>query len=192
VAKSKIYLVPAILMMAVINLSCNKDEDMSVLTDERDGKTYQIFEFGNQVWMGENLNFVSDGSWSYDGSSSYTEDFGRLYNWNSAVNSCPDGWRLPSHQEYSEMIENLGGSEQAGAALKAGGHLELALGGYRSIEETFEGKGNEGVYWSGTETEETADPAESAWNIAVFSMSNETRQRRVNKDHGFSVRCVQH
>ncbi|REL39025.1 hypothetical protein DYD21_03455 [Rhodohalobacter sp. SW132] len=191
--KIKSTLVFSILFMAVINISCSKDDEMTAFTDERDGKTYQLFEYGNQVWMGENLNFASDGSWSYENSSAHADEFGRLYNWNSAVNSCPNGWRLPTHQENSTMVDNLGGIEHAGAALKSSEHLGLALGGYRSTEESFEEVGNVGVYWSGTETEmdETAGPAESAWNLAIYNMSDETRQRRVQKDYGFNVRCIQ-
>ena len=186
-------LVYSILIMVFVSISCSKNDEMSAFTDERDGKTYQLFEYGSLVWMKENLNFVSDGSWSYDNSSSNSDEFGRLYSWYSAVNACPDGWRLPTHEEYSTMIDNLGGLSEAGSALKSGEHLALLMGGYRTTEETFTRMGDEGAYWTGSEVE-MVDPdatTEAAWNIAVFSMSDETRQRRVHKEYGFSVRCIQ-
>jgi len=55
------------------------------------------------------------------------ERYGRLYNWNSAMKSCPKGWHLPSDTEWRQLIDFVGDndwkarctSNSAGYKLKA-------------------------------------------------------------------------
>lgn len=87
--------------------------------DERDGRVYKYTTIGDQVWMAQNLNYEGD---SYDVVCKYPETDcekeGRIYTWRSANEVCPDGWHLPSKQEWIILVNNMGGEEIAGHRLK--------------------------------------------------------------------------
>jgi uncharacterized protein (TIGR02145 family) len=90
--------------------------------DERDGHAYKWVKIGDQFWMAENLNYeTSSGSWVHKKDSSYGSIYGRLYNWETAKQSCPSGWHLPSFEEWTKLIEYLGGKSIAGGKLKEEG-----------------------------------------------------------------------
>lgn len=96
--------------------------------DIRDGQAYATVQIGNQVWMAENFNFLPDsGSWVYENNMNYTSVYGRLYNWETALKACPDGWHLPLQEEWQELIDHLGGWEIAGGKLK-----EIGTGNWES------------------------------------------------------------
>ncbi len=100
-----------------INLSAIKEAKTGTFTDIRDGQTYKWIKIGTQVWMAENLNFVSDNSWCYDKTTTNCDHYGRLYTWHAAMNGtssdsvkpsniqgvCPPGWHLPSHDEWTQL-----------------------------------------------------------------------------------------
>jgi uncharacterized protein (TIGR02145 family) len=88
-------------------------------TDTRDGKIYKTTKIGEQVWMAENLNYEAKGSKCYNDSTAYCNKYGRLYNWETAMKACPNGWHLPSYDEWNVLMVAVGGEETAGKYLKA-------------------------------------------------------------------------
>jgi uncharacterized protein (TIGR02145 family) len=84
----------------------------SSIVDSRDNEIYLSVLIGEQWWMAENLNYNANGSYVYENISNYTNDYGRLYNWNAAMTACPDGWHLPSDYEWKQLEMHLGMSEQ--------------------------------------------------------------------------------
>jgi uncharacterized protein (TIGR02145 family) len=116
--------------------------DVSTFTDGRDGKIYKKVQIGDQIWMAENLNYAAENSLCYndithDGWGRWydpegaCEKFGRLYDWNTAMDGvggshavpsgvegvCPVGWHIPSDAEWQILIDYV--EPNAGTKLKS-------------------------------------------------------------------------
>jgi len=129
--------------------------------DPRDGKKYRTVKIGKQVWMAQNLNYEAEGSKCYNNDSAKAKKYGRLYDWETAMKACPEGWHLPSDAEWDELINyayshglkassgwnndaftgnSANGSDVYGFSALPGGKGE-GFGGFSSI-------GDEGNWWS--------------------------------------------
>jgi len=105
--------------------------EVTTFVDGRDGKTYKKVKIGSQIWMAENLNYEAYGSVCYgEGGSTYgvsdpskmCEEYGRLYDWQTAMDYrtssdavpsgvegvCPVGWHIPSDAEWQTLIDYVG------------------------------------------------------------------------------------
>jgi uncharacterized protein (TIGR02145 family) len=194
--------------------------------EDADGNSYKTVQIGSQLWMAENLKTTSynDGRpipietegenwatlktpaycWFDNDPASYADTYGALYNW-YAVNTgelCPDGWRVPTAEDWEILISYLGGENVAGGKLKEAGTTHwlepntgatnetgfTALpGGRRSTGGTFSVLRHEGYWWTSTEHETYLS---SAWNRRMSYSSTKAQQHNLGKTHGFSVRCV--
>ena len=73
--------------------------------DPRDNKSYStILLRDGKTWFAENLNFKTEKSWCYNDQNRLCETNGGLYLWEDAKKACPGGWRLPSDDEWWNMI----------------------------------------------------------------------------------------
>jgi uncharacterized protein (TIGR02145 family) len=193
-------LILLILLGAVCFHPLSGQSKAGTFIDPRDGKTYKTIEIGNQTWMAENLDFlIKDNSWCYDNKDSNCILYGRLYNWDAALNSCPSGWHLPSDEEWNALEKNIGVKEQElgivgyagidqGAGLKTGGNsgFNILMAGYRLWwDGSFLYKGDYADFWTATGSDN-----EEAW-LRDFSLNDKTIYRnRINKKYGNSVRCI--
>jgi len=140
--------------------------------------------------------------------------YGVLYNWPAAMNGeasssnipsgvkgvCPNGWHMPSDEEWNLLINYLGGSIVAGAKLKETGTTHwysnnsevtnetgfTALpGGFRGENGMYGNLGSDGIWWSTTES--SPDFASTQF---MQNNYNDVVRLNFNKEMGFSVRCV--
>jgi len=72
------------------------------LTDERDGNVYEIVRIDSLFWFNENLSFQTKNSETIP--KKYSKSSGRLYSYQDAPKACPDGWRLPTIEEFDGLI----------------------------------------------------------------------------------------
>ena len=165
-------------------------------------QTYKTVEIGTQTWMAENLNYNATNSkccgdnTGGDGEGNCAQ-YGRLYDWETAKTVCPSGWHLPSNEEWTTLTNSVGGSSTAGTKLKAingwngGGNgtndygFSALPGGYGTSNGYFRSVGDNGYWWSSTESY-----ASRAYNRIMY-YNYASVGSGFDKSYFFSVRCVQ-
>ncbi|SHM50883.1 major paralogous domain-containing protein [Fibrobacter sp. UWR3] len=173
----------------------SSDSETSVstgtMTDSRDGQTYKTVKIGDQVWMAQNLNYKSDNSYCYNDSAKYCSEYGRLYTWADAMESCPTGWHLPSKDEFVILANIAGGSSKAGKPLMAkdgwnsngGGYDTYSFaalpGGARNEDGEYVLLGEQGSFWLASE---------EAFRFVVNNLPLYIAPN--NRGRGLSVRCL--
>lgn len=73
-------------------------------TDSRDGQSYDVVKIGGLTWVAANLNFETAGSFCPEGDARNCKRLGRLYSWAEAKSVCPDGWRLPTKENFESLV----------------------------------------------------------------------------------------
>ena len=176
-------------------------------TDPRDGQSYDIVKIGGLTWFAENLNFATEGSVCPEGDTRKCSEYGRLYTWDDARTSCPEGWHLPDSADFATLVEQAGGIAQAGEKLKStGGWFKKgngtdALGfnalpaGYRGavyegeggalVGGAYDGIGGYAYFWSATTT-----PDDLAYYLFLDFSSKAASMNAFPKGDYRSVRCV--
>ena len=168
-------------------LSSSSSSDANILVDIRDDKEYRTVVINNQTWMAENLNYETpSGSVCHSNNPNNCGKYGRLYDWETATEACPDGWHLPSRNEWVDLITYAGGSTIAVGKLKSATELNgtdyfnfsALLGGNRGSEGSFVNMGLAGFWWTETSF------------YCIGMNSSEVTAREVNSSYGMSVRCI--
>ena len=115
------------------------DAENNTLTDLRDGRVYKTTTIGTQIWMAENLNYLpKDTAGTYFAGRSVCGGgeyqslqegdcsiYGRLYEKNINAysgfnkNICPDGWNVPTLNQWNVLVDFMGGSNVAGKEMKS-------------------------------------------------------------------------
>jgi len=104
------------------------------INDSRDGKKYKTVKIGNQTWMAENLNIKIGNSKCYENKEDNCKKYGRLYDWKTAMKSCPSGWHLPVDKEWNELYRYVNDTDNGTKYLRAKSGWE---GQYGSGEDKF-------------------------------------------------------
>ena len=124
-----------------------------------DGNTYKVIKIGDQLWMAENLRVTKDRngtpiqSYCFEDEQSNCKKLGHLYTWDVALKISPDGWHLPSNEEWNALIDYLGGESEAGQRLLEGGSsgFDAILAGAADFRGNYLYLGAQAIFWSSTE-----------------------------------------
>jgi len=81
--------------------------------DARDGKKYYFTTVGGVDWMRQNLAWEGSGR-PFKGSPATSNMFGHFYTHSEALKSCPDGWTLPSEEDWVKLGKDLGSDAKTG------------------------------------------------------------------------------
>ena len=189
--------------------------------DERDGRRYKTVKIGAKCWMAENLNIgqavnlttgqSNNGTiekFCYGNNTQMCDTYGGLYTWTEAMNYttikgaqgiCPDGWHIPTDQEWIEMEVSLGMSEsEANRSNVWRGTDEgtkLGPGGSSGYNALYCGRSVPGIgfthltiweyIWTSNES------GNNAWRRCLSDTDPKVgRYDSFPKTYGMSVRCV--
>lgn len=200
--KACIYL----LGIAALFTSCSDDELPGITPGERGtvtddmGNTYNYVRIGNQEWTTSNARNGADmteltyfNGWNYvdafdeetqeDIHENYLPVYGNLMSYKEAVASAPEGWRLPSDEDWQILERTLGMKDSGnkgwrgtdGVAYKmmeegTGTELAMKIGGVCTWKPVFGWMELEldyvkeyGYYWTST-----IDPSYTDHEAAYF------------------------
>ena len=204
----------------------------SSFIDSRDGKTYHGVQIGNQCWMKENLNIGTriNGSelqtnngiiekYSYNDNESNSDSFGGLYQWDEAMQYsqkqgakgiCPDGWYLPSDDEWKILEGSVDSQNGVGNQIwnqeewrgyDAGKNLKSKYGwnnngngidlrGFTSLASGyyyggFDLIGDWSYFWTSSQKDDNGK-----WCRGLNYLTDKIYRTANSKGIAFSIRCV--
>jgi len=106
-------------MRGSVRLIINDDCTIETFDKRKQEETgIETIIIGNQEWTRKNYDVNTANSLAYNNNESNVETYGRLYTASQAVLNAPEGFRLPTEQDFIELI-NFVGSSLAGFYLKA-------------------------------------------------------------------------
>ncbi len=214
----------------------NEESFTTVPLTDSEGNVYETVYIGTQLWMAENLAYLPSVSphteesstepyyyvYGYDGTSvddakatiNYNT-YGVLYNWSAAQSACPDGWHLPSDEEWKILEMHLGmsqeeadlqyqyrGTNEGGKLKETGtdhwndpnvnatnesGFTGLPGGACRHDLEYygFDLIGSHGHWWTSTEYNTSL-----GWYRMLYYDNSKIFRYGWYKENGFSIRCI--
>lgn len=80
--------------------------------DERDGKSYFYRKIGDREWFSRNLAWKGAGL-PFQNCEVMDDIYGRYYTWTEAQTACPEGWRVPSDEDWFTLAQAAGYKEEA-------------------------------------------------------------------------------
>ncbi|MFA5032866.1 MAG: fibrobacter succinogenes major paralogous domain-containing protein [bacterium] len=204
---------------------------LTQMTD-KDGNTYKTVKIGKQEWMAENLNVsyyrngdpipqvqdaeewtnLNTGAWCYyENNAENGKTYGKLYNW-YAVNDprglAPEGWHIPTHNEWTILTDCLRGRYVAGGEMKEAGTTHWkSPNGEATNESGFSalpggGRGTfRGVFYDGGAFSDMGicgywwSTTEDSYGVGALTLHIRYFNAYVDsygcyETFGFSVRCV--
>ncbi len=211
---------PGVYIITIVDVNSAEESDTVEVGGEPfvcqdvDGNEYPVVQIGTQIWMKENLRVThapDNGeilSYCYNDDGSLAGIYGRLYTWDIAMNGndadgaqgiCPDGWHIPTDEEWKQLeiylgmsrteadLENIWRGTDQGTKLRLGGSsgYDAMLGGRRSSTGAYALLDRYEYIWTSTEY------GDYAWRRCICSSSSGVgRWNTFPKTYAFSVRCI--
>jgi len=178
-----------LMLMIIVSLS-----GQAKFSDKRDGNVYKTITVAGVTWMGENLRYMpKSGADYFDNDKNNIPVYGVLYDWKTAVNVCPTGWRLPSGSEFQVLMNYLA---TWGKKASDPSSFGIQLGGMQDYEGTFSEMDESGYYWTSTEYDKSNAEYFSYLLIDDKPIIDISRKEDISdiqgteKSNKYSVRCL--
>jgi uncharacterized protein (TIGR02145 family) len=166
-------------------------------TDKRDGNVYRTITIAGVTWMAENLKYkAKTGAFYFDNDSNNMPQYGVLYDWKTALNSCPAGWRLPSGSDFQTLLNHFDQKETWSRTATDPSSFGIQLGGMQDYEGTFSEMNESGYYWTSTDYDPGNAEYFSYLLIDDKPIIDISRKEDISDIHGteksnkYSVRCL--
>lgn len=205
----------------VLVASCSDDDDRSIIApsatgtmQDINGNTYQWVQIDTLDWMTSNLR--SGIRWYRQGSKFAWSDstecarlfdvFGNYYSLAEALEQCPEGWRLPTDDDWKSLeracgmtvseSDRSGWRRGAGKRLASSETVALSYGGelaayYTTYIELYQEQAY-GLYWSSTLDSTLSTPCAYIRKVTP-GQDQVQRISTPTKTHWLSVRyCRKH
>lgn len=193
--------------------ACSDDDEIKVtptatgtLTDA-EGNEYPWVRIGNLDWMAEDLK-CGEPFDDTDEALTCIEDYGNFYYIDEALAYCPEGWRLPTDEDWQALERALGMPADEAASLgwrgtcgnlmkqsagEGGTGLNMSCNGYMCTSvsygwEEWNYYGEYGCYWSSTKD---SYPGENYYFRKICAVTNQVMRQSINSEETrLSVRYV--
>lgn len=180
----KVLLLLSILICYLMSFS----QEYGTYQDPRDGRVYKVVKIGEQWVMAENFSYRPEFGtyWAYNTDAADVTKYDYRYDWQTANSVVPEGWHIPTQEEWAKLFEHLGGDEtKVFNSLKPGGSS-----GFNAVFSGFSNEIGENIkegkrvdYWSSTQKNSVL-----AWSIYFNAPKSRTKQVAVTKSYGLYVR----
>ncbi len=200
------------------NIFNNGDELDTIIVlgeeiQDSEGYVYKTVQVGEQVWMAENLKTTPEygQSWCYSDQEYYCERYGRFYNWEAVMAGsqeagvqgiCPDGWYVPTDQDWYTLessftneacdgsrlswgcypagrfmkTETWGGDENSLFAVLPAGFIDRQ--GRSSLLNSYS------YFWTSSKV------GDGVWRRGFLESQSNILRTTENPDFGYSLRCI--
>lgn len=174
-------------------------DNSGVFIDSRDKQLYKWVKMKDgKIWMAENLNYDTSDSYCYDDKKKNCTHYGQLYKLNSAIKACPPGWRLPSNEEWKQLIllygcyfdwdagnwKGIGETNKSYDSLTSEGFSALH-GGKRGTFGEYKNLGESNCFWSSTNYD-----TDNFYSYRFSKSFRRVIRYNSNKDNAMSCRCI--
>ena len=180
-----------------------KDPYVSDTRGTKGESEYYYERIGELDWFRNNLAWTGAGL-AYENGDVTSFPLGRYYTWNEAITACPDGWRLPTLEEWTSLGDEAGPLlceaylnskkmwEFWPEVVKTNTtRMGIIPAGYALPAITtpvFKGLYDYAAFWTATESKDNAGQAAFRY---IYSEENAVRTGYADKGSlALSVRCV--
>lgn len=235
----KNYLITFLAIISIATYSCSDESSLPHIvpsangsfTDERDGNVYEWVRIGDLEWMTTNLKYGvpyyekeyggvfantsgnPQGVITYEPVYDFESDFqkyGNLYTWEEANVAAPEGWRLPTDEDWQQLEETLGMSADVAQSIgwrgksvadllrqgEEGTGLNFQLSGCAKLGGSFGinlylSYVNEfGYFWTASKDENSSSAVENLFYRKIFNSYSSVYRGTVTSNFLMRIRCV--
>lgn len=164
-----------------------------------DGNQYKTQKYGNTIWMTENLRTTRDKHGNElmyyfpNEDPTKSKGFGLLYDFETACRVCPDGWKLPSNEDWEALFDlenqNIASIYKDSQYWTEGksnqSEFSVRPAGYGNNGEHDNNFNSKAILWSSSKEDD-----HFVWTYVLELGKDSIRKASQHPEYAFSVRCI--